>query len=205
VIRVAIVDDHAVARYGLASMLAPADDIEVVASLPHPDDLPPVDVVVLDLYLVDGTPALGTIAALRDRAAVLVMSGSRHPADVVAAIRFGACGYLTKDAGPEAFTAAVRAVNGGALYLSPHLADLLHAELARPAPDPARAPALSARERETLGYIARGLTHAQVARRMGVTVATVDTYVARIRGKLHVGNKAELTIAALRYQPPPAD
>jgi DNA-binding CsgD family transcriptional regulator len=57
---------------------------------------------------------------------------------------------------------------------------------------------LSPREEETLDLIARGFTHAQVARRMGISKATVDTYVERIRGKLQVGNKAELTRAAMR-------
>jgi len=63
-------------------------------------------------------------------------------------------------------------------------------------------PVLSARERETLSYIARGFTHAQTARRMRVSTATVDTYVARIRAKLQIGNKAELALAALEHVRP---
>jgi DNA-binding CsgD family transcriptional regulator len=64
---------------------------------------------------------------------------------------------------------------------------------------PPRRPALSPRERHTLSLIARGYTHQQAATRMGISKATVDTYVARIRAKLKVGNKAELAVAALRY------
>jgi two-component system, NarL family, nitrate/nitrite response regulator NarL len=92
--------------------------------------------------------------------------------------------------------------------MSSQLADILHAGLATSAPPAAPSearPDLSAREEQTLELIARGFTHAQVATRMGVRKATVDTYVERIRGKLQLGNKAELTRAALERfgtQPP---
>jgi DNA-binding NarL/FixJ family response regulator len=134
---------------------------------------------------------------------VLVVSASGQPADVLGAIRAGACGYVTKLADPPMLIAAVRTVASGGFALSSQLADILQGELAR-APeatggpgDGPPAPALSPREEEALDLIARGLTHAQAASRMGVSRATVDTYVERIRAKLHVGNKAELAQAAI--------
>jgi DNA-binding NarL/FixJ family response regulator len=94
--------------------------------------------------------------------------------------------------------AAVRTVVAGGFALSPQLADILQAELGRSPRGPgADIPELSVREDQALMLIARGFTHGQVATRMGVSKSTVDTYVERIRSKLQVGNKAELTRAAL--------
>jgi DNA-binding NarL/FixJ family response regulator len=83
-------------------------------------------------------------------------------------------------------------------YLSSQLADLIQAALEGRGHPPER-PELSPREQEALSFIARGFTHQQTATRMGVSTATVNTYVARIRAKLQLGNKAELALAALRY------
>lgn len=217
---VAIVDDHPVARRGLQSILAEAGDIEVSAAVATPADLDwgsngaaRPDVIMLDLYY-GGEACLDVIPRLRQDGKVLIVSASCRPADVLGAIRVGACGYVTKLADPPMLISAVRTVASGGFALSSQLADILQAELARvPVADgdtaPARGkaatadrPALSPREEEALDLIARGLTHAQTASRMGVSRATVDTYVERIRAKLHVGNKAELTQAAFERRPP---
>jgi two-component system, NarL family, nitrate/nitrite response regulator NarL len=203
------VDDHPVARRGLQSILAEAGDIQVSAAVATPAELSLAgpgagrpDVIMLDLYHDGDEPCLGAIAKLRQDHKVLVVSASGRPADVLGAIRAGACGYVTKLADPLLLVAAVHTVAGGGFALSSQLADILRGELA---PDPAAAagtPALSPREEEALDLIARGLTHAQAASRMGVSRATVDTYVERIRAKLHVGNKAELAQAAIERRPP---
>lgn len=203
-LRVAIVDDHPIALHGLASIVEPVSDLTVVAAVPAWALLPrdrdgrvAADVVVLDLYLGDGKPALSAVTALSATVPVLVMSASRRPADVLAAMRAGASGYLSKHASPDAYVAAIRAVAGGEFYLSAQLADLIQsAHKAQPA---GREDPLSTREQQVLSYIARGFTHQQTATRMGVSKPTVDTYIARIRAKLGLGNKAELTIAALKY------
>jgi two-component system, NarL family, nitrate/nitrite response regulator NarL len=202
VIRVAVVDDHPVARYGLERMLDAAGDLAVVASGDGPAAVPAqVDVVVLDLYLNSDTPSLPAVKALSGRCAVLVMSASRSPGDVLAALQHGASGFITKHSGDDAVLAAVRAVAAGGFHLSAQLADILQAELAvlaGPAAKPA--PALSPREQEVLSLIARGFTHGQTATRLGVSPSTVETYVARIRAKLGLGNKAQLALAALEQQ-----
>jgi two-component system nitrate/nitrite response regulator NarL len=219
-ITVAIVDDHPLVRRGLESVLAEVPDIEVSLSAGSPEELTagpaagrePPDVVLLDLYLREDAPCLTLIGQLQAAMKVLVISASGRPADVMGAIRAGASGYLTKLAETAALVAAIRTVTGGGFALSSELADILQAELARPDAGQAKAPGreagqraslLSPREREALDLIARGFTHSQAASRMGVSKATVDTYVERIRAKLHVGNKAELTRAALRQ--PAAD
>ena len=205
-IRLAIVDDHPLARRGVESVLAGIEDLTVIASVGTVAELPDprtLDLVILDLYLADGVPCTDAVRALRPHTRVLVLSASRVPADVVAVIRAGANGYLTKSAEPEMLVSSVQTVATGGFALSAELADILQAELAAPAASttPARKPdkaaELSPREREALGYIARGYTHAQTATRMDVTKATVDTYVERIRAKLQLGNKAELTRAAI--------
>jgi two-component system, NarL family, nitrate/nitrite response regulator NarL len=212
-IRVAVVDDHPIARRGIEQVLTDAGRVQVVASLGSPGQLAEamvadgpagdVDVVVLDLYQNAEAPCLPVIAELSRTCRVLVISASGRREDVLGAVRAGAAGYVTKHADPELFVAAVETVAAGGFALSPQLADILQAELRRvhkPVTGGSRVagtPELSVREEEALGLVARGFTHAQVARRMGVTKATVDTYVERIRTKLQVGNKAELTRAAL--------
>jgi two-component system, NarL family, nitrate/nitrite response regulator NarL len=226
VIRVAIVDDHPVARQGVEHIVATVPEVRVVASTASVEELEAalggqgeggdlgdlVDVVVLDLYLDGEEPALAAVERLAARTRVLVMSASRRPGDVLGAIRAGASGYLTKQSSTAMFVAAIQAVAAGGFSLSSKLADILQAELAQPAGAGAAVagaggqagsgerrgrPVLSPREQEALGYIARGFTHAQTATRMGVTKATVDTYVERIRHKLQAGNKADLTRSAI--------
>jgi DNA-binding NarL/FixJ family response regulator len=205
VLRVAIVDDHPVVRHGIASILAGVDDIVVGAAVSSPDELPrtasgdlETDVILFDLYQPDGRPAFAAIRELSTQCPVLIISVSGDPAEVVAAMQAGASGYLTKHASEEAYASAIRSVAAGTFYFSAHLADLIQAATVEcPTPYPQKA--LSQREQQTLEYIARGLTHQQAATRMGVSKTTVDTYIARIRTKLHLGNKAELALAALRY------
>ena len=209
-LRVAIVDDHPVARYGLAAILAAVEDLRIVATVATCAELPmdeadtvAADLVILDLYLAAGRPALGDITRLSAQRPVLVVSASRAPADVLAAMQAGASGYLTKHAAGDAYVTAIRSVTSGGFYLSAQLADMLHAATGTRIPAAAGREPLSPREQEALAYIARGFTHQQTATRMGVSKATVDTYIARIRTKLGLGNKAELALAALRYLSPP--
>lgn len=212
-IRVAIVDDHPIARRGIEQVLAESPGLRVVASAESPAELARLlaaagdgavpDVMILDLYHDGDEPCLDAVEQLSSGTRVLVMSASGRPADVLGAIRRGAAGYVTKQTSAEMIVKAVETAASGGFYLSSQLADILQAELTRPDPPararPARAGELSPREEETLSLIARGFTHAQVATRMKVSKATVDTYVERIRAKLQVGNKAELTRAALAY------
>lgn len=196
--RLAIIDDHPIARYGVERIFGAGGDVAVVVSSGSLDEFAGSrsrpDVIILDLYL-DGPARLTTasIAALARQCPVLVMSASGLRADVLAAIRAGAAGYLVKQAADDAFREAVATVAAGGFYMSPQLADLIDADQ-RLGGTPA---ALAPREEETLHYIAQGFTQAQAAARMGVSPGTVDTYVKRIRGKLGVGNKADLTRAAI--------
>jgi two-component system, NarL family, nitrate/nitrite response regulator NarL len=209
VLRIAVVDDHPIALHGMRQLLAPVLDIEIVAAVTDPATLPrkadgalDADLIILDLYL-NGGPALQPIGELSAQAPVLVVSASREPRDVLMAMKAGASGYVSKHAVVEAYEEAVRAVLGGdwKFYLSAELADLIEAALDTPEAADGRG-VLSLREQETLAYIAQGFTHQQTATRMGISATTVNTYVARIRDKLGLGNKAELVRWWMRNAPP---
>jgi DNA-binding NarL/FixJ family response regulator len=153
------------------------------------------DMVVLDLYLGHGRLTAGQIADAVRRCPVLVVSASARQPDVFAAIKAGASGYLVKSAEAEAFREAVKTVAAGGFYLSSQLADLIDTSASEE--PPGLPSSLAPREREALSLIAQGFTQAQAASRMGVSPATIDTYVKRIRRKLGPGNKADLTRMAM--------
>jgi two-component system, NarL family, nitrate/nitrite response regulator NarL len=129
------------------------------------------------------------------RCPTLVTSDIGSPVDAASAVQAGASGYLTWNGDDGATVAAVISASGaGGHPASSRLANLLYQVVSR---FQGAQQLLSRREREVLGYIARGYTHRQIATRIGVSKATVDTYVNRIRSKLGVGNKAELALLAL--------
>jgi two-component system, NarL family, nitrate/nitrite response regulator NarL len=200
-ISVGIVDDHPVVRHGMSHLLGQWSEITVVSSGATVGELGStgsLDVVVLDLYLGTDQPALESVALLAASTPVLVVSASARPDDVLGAIRAGASGYLTKDCQLELLAGGVLAVASGGFALSCELADIVRS--AQPRDTDGSSPAqvrLSPREEQTLSYIARGFTHDQIATRLGIRKSTVNTYVERIRDKLQVGNKADLTRAAL--------
>jgi two-component system, NarL family, nitrate/nitrite response regulator NarL len=199
-IRLAIVDDHPVARYGMQLVFSDEPGLDVTCAVGSVAELResgrPADVTILDLYLDHGRLSVSEIASLARQCPVLVVSASARQADVLAAIRAGAVGYITKSSSGAVFVEAARTVAAGGFYVSSQLADLIHAGLdgeGQPGPDLALAP----REREALSLIAQGFTQSQAASRMGVSPATIDTYIKRIRRKLGPGNKADLTRRAI--------
>lgn len=196
-IRLAVVDDHHFVRTGIAHHFAQQRDIVVVSCVADPEQLGAFgfDVLLLDLYLKAGRPAIDAIGRWSAIVPVLVMSYSGRAPDVLAAVRAGASGYHTKEASEDAFVAAVREVAAGGFAWSPSLAGIVE-QATRNSDDP---PQLSIRERQVLGHLARGFTHQQIGTRLGVAQSTVDTYVKRIRTKLGLGNKAELTHCAITH------
>jgi DNA-binding NarL/FixJ family response regulator len=185
---VVVVHDQPMIRLGIAAMLASTPDIELVA---HGDTAevipqtetgdPELDVVVVPVPEGDRPPLVDDLAG---RVPLLAVSGS-GPDDRID-LPVGFLGWVAADVTVDELVAAIRAVAARRPYRSGS------------SPDPTGL--LSPREREALLLIGQGLTHHQVARRMGVAKSTVETYVERIRDKLCLGNKAELTRAALRLR-----
>lgn len=204
-------DDHPITRRGIADVLADSGRFEIGASAAGAGgigDPGGFGLVVLDLYLDGDEPCLDTVAAFARQTRLLVISASRRRGDALAVLQAGAHGYLTKDADPQQIVSSALDIADG-FALCADLADYLSADLADPALRDAVAlgEPLSQRQYEALDLIAQGYTHAQAARRMGISTATLDTHVKRIREKLHLGNKADLTRAGLvlrqaRARPP---
>lgn len=193
---IAIVDDQPVSRTGLERVLAEDPNLTLVASVASVADLPagtPVDAVLL----APSTPAdtareVGTVAAF---AHPLVTAVWNRPSLLLDALRAGARGCITRHTDTVAVLTAVRVVASGGFYVCPLLVERFQHALLRSGREDESA--LAPREVETVRWIALGFTQSQIATRMGLSEATVNTYAKRIRGKLKVNNKAELTRMAI--------
>jgi len=183
-IRVAIVDDHAVVRAGLEQVIAGADDIEVVASAADGADAEDVanrvepDVMLMDLSMptVDGIEATRRVLAARPTTNVLVLTSFSDRDRILNALDAGARGYLLKDAEPDELLRAIRAAARGEAPLSPRAAQTLLSARGEPSP----LAALSEREQEVLSLVASGLANKQIARRLGISGKTVKAHLTRV-------------------------
>ena len=202
-IRVLIVDDHALFREGIRQVLTVAAGFEVVGeaaggveALVLLDRQAP-DVVLLDISM-PGTSGLEVTAAIRDRPSpprVLMLSVHDHPEYVVQSIRAGANGYLRKDTSPSELRAAVQAVARGEEFFSPAVAGRL-AEAARSGgsnEQGERLALLTPREREVLSGIVNGDTNKEIAAALGISVRTVETHRESVMRKLQIRSVAGLT------------
>jgi DNA-binding NarL/FixJ family response regulator len=196
-LRVGIVSGCPVYLIGLTHALQ--DSGITVRAQPTSPDLPRfmvVDAVLVDAELFAPRSDLAPIAAAAAHAPVLVVNGET-PATAPDYRRAGARGVVGRGESAEGIVTALRAVAAGG---EPRPAAARDTAPAAPAP-PDQA-GLSDREHQVLHHIARGFTHGQIATRLGISPHTVDTYVKRVRAKLGVGNKAELTKVALLAQSP---
>jgi DNA-binding NarL/FixJ family response regulator len=201
-IRVLLVDDNAIVRRGIASLLADADGIEVVGeagdgreAIAQAQETKP-DVVCLDVRMpvMDGVAAAGPLSK---RSKVLMLSYSEDEHMVTGAIRNGAAGYLVHGRfEPEELAQRIRAVAAGEMVLSPAITPAVFDALRR-APGPVNDEreqgmgALTAREREILNLLARGLSNRDIAEELVITNKTVKNHLSRIYEKLDVHSRAE--------------
>jgi DNA-binding NarL/FixJ family response regulator len=203
-VRVVLVDDHALFRAGVrAELVAMAPRVEIVGEAADVDGAAAAiratapDVVLLDVHLPGGG-GHQVIAALRDDPAqprFLALSVSDSAEDVIAVVRAGARGYVTKTIGATELAAAIERVHGGDAVFSPRLAGFVLDAFAGdiPAPSDPELDLLTAREQEVLRLIARGYTYKEVASRLHLSVKTIETHVSAVLRKLQLSNRHQLT------------
>lgn len=212
-IRVLLVDDHAVMRAGFRMILEAAGDIEIVgeaadgaAAVAAASALQP-DVVCMDVQMpgMDGLEATRRIVdVLGNRAAVVVVTTFDRDDYLFQALDAGASGFLLKNAGPEELTAAVRVAAAGDALLAPAVTRRV---IERFAPRPAEVPAapatlpvdLTEREREVLRLVAQALSNAEIGERLFIGEATVKTHVSNVLQKLGVRDRVAAVVWAHRH------
>jgi DNA-binding NarL/FixJ family response regulator len=202
---VVLVDDHAIFRAGVraeldgsVTILGEAGDVdsavrEIVERTP--------DVVLLDVHLPGGggVEILRRLTTEAPEAKCLALSVSDDPEDVIAVIRAGARGYVTKTISPTELVEAIRRVHEGDAVFSPRLAGfVLDAFASGPSVPAAGAPdaeldQLTPREREVLRHIARGYLYKEIAQRLGISVKTVEAHVSAVLRKLQLSTRHELS------------
>ena len=207
VIRVMLADDQRVVREGLGTLLGLLDGIELVATAADGEEAVALaathdpDVVLMDLRMprLDGIEAIRRLAARGERPRAIALTTYADDASVLGALRAGARGFLTKDAGAEEIRAAVEAVARGEAALDPSVQHHVVAALAGAepsAPEPELPDDLTPREAEVLALIAEGLSNAQIAERLVVSAATVKTHVNHIFAKAGVRDRAQAVVYA---------
>jgi len=191
-IRVILVDDHAVVRAGYRMLLQNSDGIEIVAEVETGEqackafiDYGP-DVVVMDLSLpgMGGLEAIRRITARDNNAHILVFSMHENTVFVDQALNAGAKGYITKSSAPEVLIKAIREIAAGGIYLEPEMAQHLAFQKARNQDTPFSC--LSTREFEIFCLLAEGLNTSQIAKRLSLSYKTVANYTTQIKSKLDV-------------------
>ncbi len=202
-----VVDDHAVVREGLRSYLELQDGIEVVgeasdgeAAIAETDRLRP-DVVLMDLVM-PGLDGAGAMKALRRRAPevrVIVLTSFTGDEQLLPAIQAGAAGYLLKNVQPAELARAVRAAAAGQALLDLSVAARLVAAIAGDGGVPREEP-LTAREREVLALIGRGLSNKRIALELGIAEKTVKTHVGHLLSKLGCADRTQAALYAVRTE-----
>jgi two-component system invasion response regulator UvrY len=205
-IRILIVDDHAILLRGLKEILEREfRDVSIGGAGTAEQALTQLDAENWDLVILDitmpgrsGVDVLRHLKALRPKLPVLVLS--MHPEDQYGkrVLKAGASGYMNKESAPEELIKAVRKLLSGGRYVSPTLAETLAVDLGRDDGTPAHE-RLSDREFEVLRKMASGKTVGQIAQELHLSVPTVSTYRARILEKMGMSNTAELIRYALSH------
>lgn len=207
VIRLVIVDDHPVVREGLRSFLGSRAGMEVVGEAGDVDEAVSVasallpDVIVLDLVMPGGggVVALPRLLALVPAPRIIVLTSFGADDQALAAVRAGASGWLGKDVPPAELESAIRTVHRGGSVLDPAVASRVLAEVANPSGADPDLDQLTAREREVLALLGQGLSNRDLAAALFVAEKTVKTHVSSILSKLHLADRTQAALFAVRH------
>ena len=205
-IRIAIIDDHAIVRAGLRQFFSEQVDLTVVAEASNGRDAVDivrkgdVDVILMDLSMPDqsGVDALAAIKARAPDLPVLILSGFPEEHYATTLLRQGASGYLNKDCDPEEIVKAIRTVYRGRKYITAGVAELLADGLGGGTGDKPAHEQLSEREFQVFLRLAKGETIGHMANSMSLSVKTVSTYRTRVMEKMKLESNSDLTYYALK-------
>lgn len=210
-IRIVLIDDHAVVRKGLRAFLDTYPEIEVVGEAGGGAEgvalvarvLP--DVALMDLVMpeMDGIEATRQIKQVSPSTQVIVLTSYSEDERIFPAIKAGALSYLLKDVGPDDLVRAIKAARRGEATLHPSVAVRLMQELSGARSSPLDL--LTEREREVLACIARGMSNAEIAEHLIIGERTVKTHVSNILSKLHLQDRTQAALLALRERLVPLD
>ena len=205
-IRILIADDHAVVRRGLRALIDTEPDMEVVGeasdgveAVDQASELKP-DVILLDMVMPrkNGPEVITEIKDQNPGARILVLTSFAQDDQVFPAIKAGALGYLLKDSSPRDLIQAIHDVHKGASSLHPSIARMLIAELSQPSSMPPSEDPLTDREVEVLKLVAQGLSNEDIAQSLVISDRTVGKHVSNLLEKLHLANRTQAALYALR-------
>lgn len=209
-IRVAIVDDHGIVRQGLRALLTKSDMDVIAEAECGPEAIKLAekhqpDVMLLDIRMKggDGLQCLPQIQAVSPQTKVIMLTTYANPGYLARSIHDGAVGYLSKDVDPNQVVSAVRAVAMGEELIDRDLLKMALSssmDMSEPNPEPSELPTddLSEREIDVLKLVAAGLSNAAIADTLHVSVSTVKTHVRHILEKLHVNDRTQAALWAVR-------
>jgi len=205
-IRILIVDDHAIVREGMRALIEGKDDMTLIGEAANGEEavsqartLKP-DVTLMDLVMPhkNGIQAIQEIRRENPAARILVLTSFAEDDQILAAIKAGALGYLLKDSSPKELIEAIRCVHRGESSLHPVVARKLILGLGkeqRPEPQESE---LTDRELEVLKLVATGLSNQQIAEKLCIGEGTVRFHISNILSKLHLENRTQAALYALR-------
>ena len=205
-IHILITDDHAIVRKGLRTLVESEPGMEVVGEAA--DGVEAVfkarslnpDVILMDMMMprMDGLEAINEIIRENPEARILVITSFAEDDKIFPAIKAGALGYLLKDSTPDQLIQAIYAVYNGESSLHPSIALKVIRELNRPSELPPTEEPLTTREVEVLKLVARGLTNQEIAEILVISERTVGNHIGNILNKLHLANRTQAALYALR-------
>ncbi|NNJ10150.1 response regulator transcription factor [Chloroflexales bacterium ZM16-3] len=212
-ITVMLIDDHRVVRQGLRDFLELQDDIEVVGEASSGTegvqlarDLLP-DVVLMDLVMpgIDGVETTRQVKTVSPSSKVIVLTSFSDDNKVFPAIKAGAISYLLKDISPEELAHAIRAAQRNEAVLHPEVAAKLMQEFSSPRSDSPPVDQLTPREMDVLRLVAKGMSNKEIADTLIISEKTTKTHISNILSKLHLADRTQVAIYALRKRLVPMD